>query len=117
MVGSQSDGQPLVVPICYVFDDECIYSPLDEKPKVVATLHLQRVRNIAANPRAALVIDDYAEDWSQLSYVLITGVAEVIEPDYELSSSSPASCLLPPIHSLTLSISAPTARNFSSNFS
>ncbi len=74
-------GQPLVVPICYVFDGECIYSPLDEKPKSVAAHRLKRVRNIAANPRISLVIDYYSEDWSQLAYVIISGLAEIIEPD------------------------------------
>jgi PPOX class probable F420-dependent enzyme len=74
-------GQPLVVPICYVFDGECIYSPLDEKPKSVAAHRLKRVRNIAANPRVSLVIDRYSEDWSQLAYLIISGLAEIIEPD------------------------------------
>ncbi len=74
-------GQPSVIPICYVFDGERIYSPVDEKPKSVAARCLKRVRNIAANPRVSLVIDDYSEDWSQLAYVLISGLAEIIEPD------------------------------------
>lgn len=74
------DLQPLVIPICYVFDGEHIYSPIDEKPKSVAASSLKRVRNIEANPRVSLVIDDYSEDWSKLSYVLITGAAEIILP-------------------------------------
>ncbi len=78
---ASATGQPLVVPICYVFDGECIYSPLDEKPKSVAAHRLKRVRNIAANPRVSLVIDHYSEDWSQLAYVIISGLAEIIEPD------------------------------------
>lgn len=73
-------GQPLVVPICYVFDGGNIYSPVDEKPKSVAPAQLKRVRNIEANQKVALVIDDYSEDWNELAYVLIRGLAEVIEP-------------------------------------
>ena len=75
------DGQPAVIPICYVFDGDNIYSPIDEKPKSVAAGSLKRVRNIESNARVALVIDDYSEDWSKLVYVLISGVAEIISPD------------------------------------
>lgn len=78
---SGEDLQPAVIPICYVFDGEHIYSPIDEKPKSVAASSLKRLRNIEANPRVALVIDDYSEDWSRLSYVLIIGRAEIVIPD------------------------------------
>jgi len=74
------DGQPAVVPICYVLEAECIYTPIDEKPKSVTASKLKRVRNIKANPRVALVIDDYSEDWSKLIYVLVSGIAEIISP-------------------------------------
>ena len=73
-------ARPVVVPICYAFDGENIYSPLDEKPKSADIRSLKRVRNIEANPQVSLVIDEYAEDWSKLSYVLISGMAEILEP-------------------------------------
>ena len=75
-----SDRQPVVIPICYAFDGEQIYSPIDEKPKSVDAGALKRVRNIQTNPQVALVIDDYSEDWSNLIYVLITGTADVMQP-------------------------------------
>ena len=74
------DGRPAVIPICYVFDDDHFYSSLDEKPKQVAPRQLKRVRNIESNPHVALVIDDYADDWSKLVYVLVTGLATIIQP-------------------------------------
>lgn len=74
------DGRPAVIPICYVFDGEQFYSPIDEKPKQVAPRQLKRVRNIETNPHVALVIDDYADDWSKLVYVLVTGLAMIIQP-------------------------------------
>ena len=74
------DARPVVVPICYVFDGENIYSPLDEKPKSTEVRSLKRVRNIVANPQVSLVVDEYSEDWSKLIYVLIAGVAEILEP-------------------------------------
>ncbi|HEU5368422.1 MAG TPA: TIGR03668 family PPOX class F420-dependent oxidoreductase [Ktedonobacterales bacterium] len=71
-------GQPYAVPICYAFDGHCVYSALDEKPKSVAPTRLKRVRNIQANPRVALVIDDYGEDWSRLAYMQIRGQADLL---------------------------------------
>ena len=73
-------GQPYVVPICYAFDGQDFYSALDEKPKQVAPKQLKRVRNILANPRVGLVIDDYYEDWRHLAYLQIRGQAALIPP-------------------------------------
>ena len=78
---ASEDLQPSVIPFCYIFDGQHIYSPIDEKPKNVADSALRRVKNIERNPRVALVIDDYSEDWSKLAYVLITGTASIISPD------------------------------------
>lgn len=77
---ADGDGRPLALPICYAFDGEHFYSPVDEKPKQVAPRQLKRVRNIEANPHVALVIDDYADDWSKLAYVLASGLATIIGP-------------------------------------
>ena len=74
-------GAPHVVPICFVLLDGRIYSVVDEKPK--RTTRLQRLRNIEANPRVALVIDRYSDDWSQLAWVMVRGLAEIIEPGEE----------------------------------
>lgn len=71
-------GQPLVVPICFVFDGKAFYSPIDEKPKRVAFQNLKRLRNIAENTKVALVIDRYGEDWRRLAYVLVTGRANIL---------------------------------------
>ncbi len=71
-------GQPAVVPIVYAFDGTALFTPLDAKPKRVATRELQRVRNILANPRVAVVIDDYSEDWQQLVWVHVRGQASIV---------------------------------------
>ncbi len=76
-------GAPHNVPLCYWFDGERIYFAIDEKPKRQSGLGLKRMRNIAENPRVALVIDHYEEDWSQLAYVLIRGNARVVEDPEE----------------------------------
>jgi len=91
---SSVDGQPVVVPVCYIFDGESIYTPIDEKPKRVDAGLLKRVRNIKANPSVALVVDDYSEDWGKLVYVLIRGTAEIISPSEDASEHARAVELL-----------------------
>ena len=78
-------GRPHVIPICYAYDGEAIYSAIDDKPKRVSWKGLRRVKNIRVNPQASLVIDDYSEDWSKLAYVMIQGRASLLTegPDYE----------------------------------
>ena len=71
-------GQPHVIPICFVFDGKCFYSPIDEKPKRVAPTQLKRLRNIRENPRVSLVIDRYDENWRRLAYVLVLGSAKLL---------------------------------------
>jgi PPOX class probable F420-dependent enzyme len=73
------NGQPHVIPICFVFDGKNFYSPIDEKPKRTAPQKLKRVKNIRENPQVALVIDTYNEDWCKLAWILIFGVARVLK--------------------------------------
>ena len=80
---ADAQGAPHVVPICYAFDGHRIFSAIDRKPKTVEARGLRRVRNILANPRVALVIDDYSEDWAELAYVLVRGTAELLEDGEE----------------------------------
>jgi PPOX class probable F420-dependent enzyme len=80
---ADKDGQPHVIPFCYAFDGERFYFVVDEKPKRQTGKPLKRVRNILENPRVALVIDDYADDWTQLAYVLVSGTAALVETEEE----------------------------------
>ena len=75
---SNAKGVPHVIPICYAFNGENIYSALDLKEKRAAVLQLKRVRNILENAHVSLVIDDYSENWDSLAYVLIKGRAEIL---------------------------------------
>jgi len=72
------NGRPHVIPICYAFDGKALYSPIDEKPKKISPLKLKRITNIRENPRVAVVIDHYDENWKKLAYVLITGRAAIL---------------------------------------
>jgi len=80
---ADGSGAPHNVPICYWFDGERIYFAIDEKPKRQIGTRIKRMRNIAENPRVALVIDHYESDWTQLAYVLIHGAARVVEDPKE----------------------------------
>ena len=75
-----ASGMPHVVPVCYALAGETVHIVLDEKPKRVDARALKRVRNILANPRAALVADHYDDtDWSRLGWVMLRGTAAILE--------------------------------------
>ena len=76
-----ADGAPHVVPVCYALDDDALYFVADAKPKRRPARALQRLVNLRANPRAALVIDEWDEDWTRLAWVLVRGPAGIVEDD------------------------------------
>jgi PPOX class probable F420-dependent enzyme len=78
-------GQPLVVPVCYAFDGEALYSAVDAKPKSRDPQDLKRIRNIRENARVSVVIDHYDEDWSRLRYVMLQGRADILTDGPEFS--------------------------------
>ncbi len=78
-----AEGQPHVVPICFVFDGDQLYSVIDEKPKQTAPRELKRVRNIMLNPKVAVVVDRYDENWQRLAYVLLFGKARLLHKGAE----------------------------------
>jgi len=71
-------GRPLVVPVCYVFDGERCYAPIDAKPKRSPGRTLRRVRNIEENPRVSLLVDRWDEDWAGLRWVIVEGRADLV---------------------------------------
>ncbi len=83
MATADAKGQPHVIPVCYVFDGEAVYSVLDAKPKSTPLRQLRRVRNILANPQVSLVVDHYEEDWSRLRYVMMLGEARLLQEGAE----------------------------------
>lgn len=78
------DGRAHLVPACYAQVDGRFVISVDEKPKRGG--ELARVRNIKRDPRVTLLIDHYDDDWSQLAWVRIDGMAAVfpngrVEPE------------------------------------
>jgi PPOX class probable F420-dependent enzyme len=80
---ADAGGSPHNVPLCFWFDGVRFYFIVDEKPKRVPGTGIKRMRNIAENPRIAIVVDHYEEDWSSLAYVLVRGEALVVEDSDE----------------------------------
>jgi PPOX class probable F420-dependent enzyme len=70
------DGSPHLVPITFAVEGDLIYTAVDHKPK--ASRALRRLRNIAQNPRVALLADEYGEAWEKLWWVHVDGRAEVV---------------------------------------
>lgn len=81
---ADADGRPHAVPVCFAFADDHIVTPIDEKPKRVSPDDLRRSRDISENPRVALIVDHYAEDWSQLGWVQVRGTATRCTPSDEI---------------------------------
>jgi PPOX class probable F420-dependent enzyme len=84
---AEPTGAPHVVPICFVLEGARLYTALDSKPKRVGGRDLKRVRNIASNPKVALVFDRYREDWDRIGYVLVTGLAALVEDEAERAAA------------------------------
>ncbi len=73
------DGAPHIVPVVFAHRAGVVWMPIDGKPKRHA--RLQRLANIRANPRVALLIDHYAEDWQALWWVRVEGMAQAVGGD------------------------------------
>jgi PPOX class probable F420-dependent enzyme len=71
-------GRPHVVPICFYYDGSVFYTAIDKKPKRLAPERLARVRHIRVHPEAALLVDQYHEDWNTLWFVLVRGSAKLL---------------------------------------
>jgi PPOX class probable F420-dependent enzyme len=66
-------GAPHAVPVVFAVDGERLALVVDDKPK--RTGDLQRLRNIAAEPRVCALVDHYEDRWSALWWVRVDGRA------------------------------------------
>jgi PPOX class probable F420-dependent enzyme len=70
--------KPHLIPVVFVFDNDCYFIPIDEKTKVSRPEKLKRAKNIQQNPNVTLLIDEYNEDWTKLYFIMIQGKASII---------------------------------------
>jgi PPOX class probable F420-dependent enzyme len=61
---------------CFVLDGEVAYTAVDAKPKT--TTDLQRLRNIAVDDGASLLVDHYEDDWTRLWWIRADGRARTV---------------------------------------
>ena len=70
------DLRPHVVPVTFALTGDVVLIAVDHKPKT--TRNLRRLRNLTENPRATLLIDHYAPDWTELWWVRADCTAVVV---------------------------------------
>jgi nitroimidazol reductase NimA-like FMN-containing flavoprotein (pyridoxamine 5'-phosphate oxidase superfamily) len=51
-----SECKPHLIPVVFVFDNDCYFIPIDEKTKRSKPENLKRIKNIQQNPNVALLI-------------------------------------------------------------
>lgn len=68
-------GKPHLVPVVFAVCGDVVYTAVDAKPKT--TQKLRRLANIEHNPHVSLLVDHYDDDWTQLWWVRVDGVAVV----------------------------------------
>jgi PPOX class probable F420-dependent enzyme len=64
-------GIPHLVPVCHVVVGQRVYFASGDDGR--------KVLNLRRNPRLALSVDLYSEDWSQLRGVMVQGTARLLE--------------------------------------
>ncbi|MBO3750744.1 TIGR03668 family PPOX class F420-dependent oxidoreductase [Streptosporangiaceae bacterium NEAU-GS5] len=74
-----ADGIPHLVPVTFAQQEDHIVIAVDHKPK--KSVNLRRLRNIAENPHVCILVDHYADDWTQLWWARADGIATIHEND------------------------------------
>jgi PPOX class probable F420-dependent enzyme len=78
VLGSIGPGaRPHLVPVVFAMDGERIHLAVDTKPKRGG--ELARLANLRANPRCALLVHGYDEDWTRLWWARADGRAMIVE--------------------------------------
>jgi PPOX class probable F420-dependent enzyme len=70
-----ADGAPHVVPVVFAVLGDTVYTAVDAKRKT--THKLRRLANIELHPQVCLLVDHYHDDWAQLWWVRVDGVASI----------------------------------------
>jgi nitroimidazol reductase NimA-like FMN-containing flavoprotein (pyridoxamine 5'-phosphate oxidase superfamily) len=70
-VASVGDGMPHLVPVCHVLAGGKLYFGSGRRGR--------KVLNVRKNPRLAMTVDLYSDDWSHITGVMVQGRGRVIE--------------------------------------
>jgi len=72
------NGRPRVLPVSYALHETAVWTAVDNKPKRPGR-EPARVRWLREHPHAALTIDRYDDDWSELRWVQLIGEIAVLD--------------------------------------
>lgn len=70
------EESPNVLPVCFTWAGDVIWTAIDGKPKSTETL--QRVRDVRNNPHITFMVDRWDEDWSRLAWLQAHGTASIL---------------------------------------
>ncbi|MDG7001024.1 MAG: pyridoxamine 5'-phosphate oxidase family protein [Nitrososphaerota archaeon] len=85
-------GNPHLVPIVFAADRKAIYFVVDYKTKKGRTL--RRLKNIRDTRKATVLVDRYSEEWSKLSYMMISCKPVILDEGKSLGEKKRAALLL-----------------------
>lgn len=71
------EGAPRVLPVTFVVAEGRIWSAIDQKPKRAG--EPARLRYLRRDPRAALMVDRYSDDWEELAWVQVLGTVRILD--------------------------------------
>jgi len=71
------EGAPRVLPVTFAVADGVIWSAIDQKPK--RSGEPARLRFLRRDPRAALTVDRYSDDWEELAWVQVLGSVRILD--------------------------------------
>jgi PPOX class probable F420-dependent enzyme len=82
------DGTPHVVPVCFTWAGDAIWTAVDGKPK--ESEELQRIKDVKANSKVTFTVDRWDEDWSKLAWLQARGSASVVAKGEEAEKAKAA---------------------------
>jgi PPOX class probable F420-dependent enzyme len=70
------EGTPRVLPVTFAMAEGRIWTAIDQKPK--RAKEPARLRFLRRDPRVALTVDHYSDDWEQLAWVQVLGRVSIL---------------------------------------
>ena len=71
-------GQPRVLPVTYAISQGAAWTVIDNKPKSEGR-EPARIGWLRERPRAAITVDRYADEWSELQWVQLLGEVAILD--------------------------------------
>jgi PPOX class probable F420-dependent enzyme len=73
-----TDGRPRVLPVTYAIHEAAVWTAIDNKPKRPGR-EPARLRWLREDPHAALTVDHYHDNWSELQWVQLIGDIAILD--------------------------------------